>query len=81
MVRLVLTEWHSVRVDKTYDLEENDLVEAFGSMDAFWEAYVDETDEFWQYMWDSDYDREEDWVSDRKGYTETEWNVAEDEDV
>jgi hypothetical protein len=86
MTRFVVTEWHQVASRKTYDIDDSDLIEKFGSVERFIEIMSwqdqetfnsmdshgeyptdEETDLFWELTFDYDYDREDDWWTDRKG--------------
>lgn len=69
------TEYHRVNSIMTYDVEEEHIIERFGSMDEFMNHYAEESDEFWEFMQDFDYDREDDWWTDRKGGYEVEWEI------
>jgi len=78
-IKLVLVERHTVLVEKTFDWSEEEIIEAFGSVDDFWEEFGDDTDEFNQFFWDSEpVSQEEDWISDRKGYTDYEWKEVDE---
>lgn len=73
------TEYHSVHSTFTYDIDEESIIERFGSVEEFVENhYAEESDEFWEFMMDFDYDREDDWWSDRKGGYEVEWSMDDD---
>jgi hypothetical protein len=80
------TEWHSVASEFTYDIDDEAIIEEFGSVQRFkeiishqeqetWgglspegEAPTDEeTDKFWDFLSEHDYERYDDWWTDRKG--------------
>jgi hypothetical protein len=70
------TEYHRVNSILTYEVDEEEIVEQFGSVEEFVENhYATESDEFWDFMMGFDYDREDDWWSDRKGGYEVEWEI------
>ena len=71
-------EYHSVHSHLTYNIDESDIVAEFGSVEAFEKHYVEESDEFYDFVNDHDYDREDDWFSDRKGGYEVEWSYGEE---
>lgn len=71
-------EYHQVNSEFTYDLDDEDIIEEFGSLEAFEEAYAEETDEFWEFVNQHDYDREDDWWTDRKGGYDVTWEIVED---
>ena len=50
-----------------------------GSVDSFMDNYAEETDEFFDFMNEFDYDREDDLWTDRKGGYEVEWEIDDDE--
>lgn len=86
MVAFTVSEWHQVTSNRMYDVEDEDVIETFGSVERFveimsWqeqqmfggmepegEEPTDEEHEmFWDFVNESDYDREDDWWMDRKG--------------
>ena len=87
MVAFTVSEWHQVTSNKMYDVEDEDVIEAFGSVERFveimsWqeqevfggmdpcqgeEPTHEEHDMFWEFVNESDYDREDDWWTERKG--------------
>lgn len=96
-MRFTVTEWHQVASIKTYEIDESDAEEIFGSMQRLreiishqdqqmWggmepegdEPTEEESDSFWEYTYNSDYDREDDWWTDRKGGYDVTVKVEED---
>ena len=86
MVAFTVSEWHQVTSNKMYDVDDDEVIEAFGSVERFieimsWQDQQDfggmepegeeptdeEYDMFWEFVNESDYDREDDWWMDRKG--------------
>ena len=86
MVAFTVSEWHQVTSNKMYDVDDEQVTEAFGSVERFieimsWqeqqtfggmepqgeEPTDEEYDMFWEFVNESDYDREDDWWMDRKG--------------
>jgi hypothetical protein len=86
MVAFTVSEWHQVTSNKMYDIEDEHVIEAFGSVERFIEIMShqeqqmfggmdpqgeeptdEEYDMFWEFVNESDYDREDDWWMDRKG--------------
>ena len=80
------TEWHSVASEFTYNVDDEAIIEEFGSVQRFKEIIShqeqefrsdleaegkeptdEEHDKFWEFLSEHDYDREDDWWSDRKG--------------
>ena len=80
------TEWHSVASEFKYDIDDEAIIEEFGSVQRFKEIIShqeqefrsplevtgekptdEEQDKFWEFLSEHDYDREDDWWSDRKG--------------
>ena len=47
-------------------------------VEKFEEHFADETDEFFEFVEDYGYDRDDDWFSDRKGGYEVEWSFVEE---
>lgn len=80
MVAFTVSEWYQVTSNKMYEVDEDELVEVFGSVNRFieimsWqeqnafdsmdqqgeEPTDEEYDMFWEFVHESDYDREDDW--------------------
>jgi hypothetical protein len=80
------TEWHSVASEFTYNVDDEAIIEEFGSVQRFKEIIShqeqefrsdleadgkeptdEEHDKFWEFLSEHDYDREDDWWTDRKG--------------
>ena len=80
------TEWHSVSSEFSYDIDDEEIIEEFGSVKRFKEIISHqeqefrsplevigekptdkEQDKFWEFLSEHDYDREDDWWTDRKG--------------
>ena len=55
-----------VIVTKQYEIDDEEIIEAFGSIDKFLEE-MEDSDEWYDFMNEADYDREENWISDNKG--------------
>jgi hypothetical protein len=68
-------EYHSVHSHLTYDIDEADIVAEFGSVEEFEKHYEEESDDFYEFVSSYDYDREDDWFSDRKGGYDVEWSI------
>jgi hypothetical protein len=78
-LKITKIEYHRVNSYFNYDIPIEDIIEEFGSMEKFEDNYYDETEEFWDFMMNYDYEREDDFWTDRKGGYEVEWKM-EDED-
>ena len=70
-------EYHSVHSHLTYDIDEADIVVEFGSVEEFEKHYEEESDDFYEFVSQFDYDREDDWFSDRKGGYDVEWSIED----
>ena len=68
-------EYHSVHSHLTYDIDEADIVAEFGSVEEFEKHFEEESDDFYEFVSSYDYDREDDWFSDRKGGYDVEWSI------
>lgn len=77
-MEIVKREYHQMTSTFTYDVPEEDIIETFGSMESFMENYAEESDLFWGFMCEFDYDREDDLWTDRKGGYEVEWEIEND---
>ena len=85
-------EYHQVHSYMTYEIEEQDIIEEFGSVhrfqdigfsidDEFYEpdeeVSEEDIDQFIEFVGNYDYDREDDWFSDRKGGYDVEYRFPE----
>lgn len=76
-MRIQKIEYHQVNSYFTYEINDEDIIAEFGSIEKFEEAYAEESDEFWEFVQDFDYDREDDWWTDRKGGYDVEWSIED----
>jgi hypothetical protein len=87
-ITLQRIEYHQVHSYMTYEIEEDAIIEEFGSVhrfqdigftigDEYYEADEEVTDEdidkFIDFVAEHDYDREDDWFTDRKGGYEVDY--------
>ena len=71
-------EYHTVHSHFTYDIPDEDIIAEFGSVEEFEKHFEEESDEFYEFVMEYGYDREDDWFSDRKGGYEIEWSFVEE---
>ena len=71
-------EYHTVHSHFTYDIPDEDIIAEFGSVEDFQKHFEEESDEFYEFVMEYGYDREDDWFSDRKGGYEVEWSYGEE---
>lgn len=76
-MRIQKIEYHQVNSYFTYEIDDEDIIAEFGSIEKFEEAYAEESDDFWEFVSGFDYDREDDWWTDRKGGYDVEWSIPE----
>ena len=77
-MKLKKVEVHQVVVTKYFEFDEDEIIENFGSLEQFYED-MEETEEWWDFVNDAECDdRQEDWVSDNKGFTEEHWEIEEE---
>ena len=76
-MRIQKIEYHQVNSYFTYEIDDEDIIAEFGSIEKFEEAYAEESDDFWEFVQDFDYNREDDWFSDRKGGYDVEWSIED----
>lgn len=77
-MEIVKKEYHHMTSTLTYDIPEEEIIDTFGSVDTFMEHYAEESEEFLIFMYDFDYDREDDLWTDRKGGYEVDWEIPND---
>ena len=87
-------EYHQVHSHMTYDIDDDSIIEEFGSLDRFKtiiyavegvepdededEVTDEEMDKAMDFISEHDYDREDDWFTDRKGGYDVEYEIVED---
>lgn len=71
-MKVTRVEVHTVISRFHYDIPDEAIIDHFGMLDCFHE----DADGFEEFLWEFDYDREDDWVTDRKGGYQIsfEWN-------
>lgn len=74
-------EYHQLTSTLTYEIDDEDIIEEFGSIETFENECAEESDKFWEFVCDYDYDREDDLWTDRKGGYDVEWEIEESEGV
>lgn len=64
-----VTEYHQLNRYLRYDLEEDAIIESFGSLEAFQEAVAEESPVVYEFLSEADYDAEDDcWTMNSGGY-------------
>jgi len=76
-MRIQKIEYHQVNSYFTYEIDDEDIIAEFGSIEKFEEAYAEESDDFWEFVQDFVYNREDDWWTDRKGGYDVEWSIED----
>ena len=93
-MKVIKTEHHQVNSEFTYDIPDDHIANKFGSVERFkeivshngdgWSEPIgepptdDESDLFMEFLEEYDYDRYDDWVSDRKGGYDVSFDVEDD---
>jgi len=76
-MKILKKEYHTVISEFTYELDEEEIIDRFESVENF-KALLDEDDwDVIDFINQSDYERYDDWVSDRKGGYEVTYEVEE----
>lgn len=76
-MKIIKKEYHTVVSEFTYELDEEEIIDRFESVENF-KALLDEDDwDVIDFINQSDYERYDDWVSDRKGGYEVTYEVEE----
>ena len=70
--------YHTVHSYFDYDIPDDEIIAEFGSVEEFEKHFEEESDEFYEFVMEYGYDREDDWFSDRKGGYEVEWSYGEE---
>lgn len=95
-MRIVRTEYHQVNSEFTYDIPEADIANAFGSVSRFEEILShsgdssdapkgdepsdEELEIFYEFIENYDYERYDDWYTDRKGGYDVSYKVEGTDD-
>ena len=69
-------EYHRVNLTKRYELDEDDVIETFGSVEKFQELFDEGDDEAQSYVYDGDYESDEDWWTANKGGFDIDTNTS-----
>ena len=76
-MKIIKKEYHTVVSEFTYELDEEEIIDRFESVEKF-KALLDEDDwDVIDFINQSDYERYDDWVTDRKGGYEVTYEVEE----
>ena len=76
-MKIIKKEYHTVVSEFTYELDEEEIIDRFESVENF-KALLDEDDwDVIDFINQSDYERYDDWVTDRKGGYEVTYEVEE----
>ena len=76
-MKIIKKEYHTVVSEFTYELDDDEIIEQFESVENF-KALLDEDDwDVIDFINQSDYERYDDWVTDRKGGYEVTYEVEE----
>ena len=76
-MKIIKKEYHTVVSEFTYELDEEEIIDRFESIENF-KALLDEDDwDVIDFINQSDYERYDDWVSDRKGGYEVTYEIEE----
>jgi hypothetical protein len=86
-LELIKREYHSVTSEFTYQIPIDDILEEFDNVETFKKAANQKYNDFgydenleWKFIEfinNYDYDREDDWVSDRKGGCDVDFEIKE----
>lgn len=74
-MKIIKKEYHTVVSEFTYELDDDEIIEQFESVENF-KALLDEDDwDVIDFINQSDYERYDDWVTDRKGGYEVTYEI------
>jgi len=74
-MKIIKKEYHTVVSEFTYELDDDEIIEQFESVENF-KALLDEDDwDVIDFINQSDYERYDDWISDRKGGYEVTYEI------
>ena len=73
-------EYHSVNLKKKYVLDEDDVIAGFGSVEEFKKLFDDEDEKAREYVYQGDYESDEDWWTANKGGYDIDTNTSWEND-
>jgi succinate dehydrogenase flavin-adding protein (antitoxin of CptAB toxin-antitoxin module) len=77
-MKIIKKEYHTVVSEFTYELDDDEIIEQFESVENF-KALLDEDDwDVIDFINQSDYERYDDWVTDRKGGYEVTYEIEDE---
>lgn len=76
-MKIIKKEYHTVVSEFTYELDDDEIIEQFESVENFKELLDEDDWDAIDFINQSDYERYDDWVSDRKGGYEVTYEIEE----
>lgn len=77
-MKIIKKEYHTVVSEFTYELDDDEIIEQFESVENF-KALLDEDDwDVIDFINQSDYERYDDWVTDRRGGYEVTYEIEDE---
>jgi hypothetical protein len=74
-------EYHQMTSTLTYDIDDDIIIDEFGTFEQFEAEMAEETDKFFEFITSGfDYDREDDIWTERKGGYEVDFEIEYDEE-
>ena len=74
-------EYHQMTSTLTYDIDDDIIIDEFGTFEQFEAEMAEETDKFFDFINSGfDYDREDDIWTDRKGGYDVDFEIEYDEE-
>lgn len=77
-MRIVKREHHQVISYFTYEIPDDEIIDEFESIDNFQELLAEDDFDAIEFVNNYDYDREDDWWTDRKGGYEVDYEIESD---
>lgn len=77
-MKIIKKEYHTVVSEFTFDLDEDEVNERFGSLEQLIELLDSGDDEAIEFIDEHDYERYDDWISDRKGGYDVTYELSDE---
>lgn len=77
-MRIVKREHHQVISYFTYEIPDDEIIDEFESIDNFQELLANDDFDAIEFINNYDYDREDDWWTDRKGGYDVDYEIESD---
>jgi hypothetical protein len=76
-MKIIKKEFHTVVSEFTYELDEEEIIDRFESLENFKQLLNEDDWDALDFINQGDYERDDDWITERKGGYEVTYEVVE----